>query len=146
MSSLTKTPIFNNKHQSNTDSEQIQGKPIVYSCSGCSNLAQMAHNISLTLDSDGIAQMSCVAGVIANIEPIIALARSGRPIIALDGCQLACAKTCLDKSDIKIDHYFNIGDLGFDKRDKHHDSLTENSIAMKSIYSRLMQAGISFVQ
>lgn len=146
MSNLTKAPILNNKNQRNANSEQAQDKPIVYSCSGCSNLAQMAHNISLTLDSDGIAQMSCVAGVIANIEPLMALAKSGRPIIALDGCQLACTKTCLAKSDIKIDHYFTISDLGFDKRDKQHDSLTENSIAMKSIYTGLMQAGIGFVQ
>lgn len=144
MSNLTKATTANNK-QSNTSLEPIQGKPLIYSCSGCSNLAQMAHNISLTLDSDGIAQMSCVAGVVANIEPLVTLARSGRPIIALDGCQLACTKTCLEQSDINIDHYFTISDLGFDKRDKQYDSLTENSIAMKSVYSSLMQAGIGFL-
>lgn len=137
--------MSNLQKSSKINSGQVNCKPIVYSCSGCSNLAQMAHNISLTLDGDGIAQMSCIAGVIAEIEPIIALAKSGLPIIAIDGCELGCTKACLDKSAIKTDHYFKVSDLGFDKRDKWHDSLTENTIAMKSIYTDLMKAGIGFV-
>ncbi|PKI17021.1 putative zinc-binding protein [Colwellia sp. 12G3] len=128
--------------QINTDS--TKGKPIVYSCSGCSNLAQMAHNISLTLDGDGIADMSCISGVVGNVKPIMELANSGRTIIAIDGCELGCTKACLDKSGIKTDHYFKISDLGFDKRDKWDDSLTENTVAMKSIYADLIKAGIDF--
>ena len=138
MSNVQKSP--------ETISDKINGKPIVYSCSGCSNLAQMAHNISLTLDGDGIAEMSCIAGVVGKIEPIMAMAKSGRPIIAIDGCELGCTKTCLDKSAIKTDHYFKISDLGFEKRDKWDDSLIENTLAIKSIYSNLMKAGIGFTQ
>lgn len=125
-------------------SEKISNKPIVYACSGCSNLAQMAHNISLTLDGDGIADMSCISGVIGKVKPIMDLARSGRDIIAIDGCELGCTKACLDKSGIKTNHYFKISDLGFDKRDKWDDSLSENTIAMKSIYADLIKAGIAF--
>jgi uncharacterized metal-binding protein len=119
-------------------------KPIVYSCSGCSNLAQMAHNISLNLDGDGIAEMSCVAGVIGKVGPIIDLANSGRPIIAIDGCSLSCTNSCLEASGLKADHYYLISDLGFEKRNKWDDSLTENTIAMKSIYDQLFEAGIGF--
>jgi uncharacterized metal-binding protein len=119
-------------------------KPIVYSCSGCSNLAQMAHNISLNLDGDGIAEMSCIAGVIGKVGPIMDLANSGRPIIAIDGCSLSCTKSCLESSDLKADYYYLISDLGFEKRSKWNDSLTENTIAMKSIYDQLFEAGIGF--
>jgi uncharacterized metal-binding protein len=104
----------------------------------------MAHNISLTLDGDGIAEMSCISGVIGEVMPIMNLAKSGRTIIAIDGCELGCTKACLDKSNIKTDHYFKISDLGFDKRDKWDDSLTENTIAMKSIYDSLLKSGVSF--
>ncbi len=119
-------------------------KPIVYSCSGCSNLAQMAHNISLNLDGDGIAEMSCVSGVIGNVKPIVDIAKSGRPIIAIDGCDLGCTKACLDAVKIETTHYFKISDFGFDKRDKWNDSLTENTIAMKGIYDKLFKVGIAF--
>lgn len=123
---------------------QQQEKPIVYSCSGCSNLAQMAHNISLNLDGDGLAEMSCVSGVVGKVGPIMDLAFSGRPIIAIDGCELSCTKACLDASGLKADHYYQISDLGFEKRSKWNDSLTENTIAMKSIYDQLFKVGIGF--
>ena len=45
-------------------------KPLVYSCSGCSNLARMAYDIALNLDSEGIAEMSCASGVIGNVTPV----------------------------------------------------------------------------
>jgi len=39
-------------------------KPLVYSCSGCSNLARMAYDIALNIDNEGIAEMSCASDVI----------------------------------------------------------------------------------
>jgi len=131
-------------YNSKIEKTEQDKKPIVYSCSGCSNLAQMAHNISLNLDGDGIAEMSCVAGVIGKVGPIMELANSGRPIIAIDGCSLSCTKSCLEASDLKADYYYLISDLGFEKRNKWNDSLTENTIAMKSIYDQLFEAGIGF--
>ena len=128
----------------NNKESQKQEKPIVYSCSGCSNLAQMAHNIALNLDGDGIAEMSCVSGVVGKVGPILDLANSGRPIIAIDGCALSCTKACLDTSGLSADYYYQISDLGFEKRSKWNDSLTENTIAMKSIYDQLFEENIGF--
>ncbi len=119
-------------------------KPVVYSCSGCSNVARIAHDISLNLDSDGIADMSCVSGVIGNVEPVKAIATSGRTIIAIDGCKLRCTKTCLDASGVNTSHYFVITDLGIEKRDKWQDSLTENSKALIHVYGELAKQGIGF--
>jgi len=119
-------------------------KPIVYSCSGCSNVARIAHDVSLNLDSDGIADMSCVSGVIGNVEPIKAIAESAKKVIAIDGCQLRCTKTCLDACNIETSHYFVITDLGIDKRDKWQDSLTENSKALIHVYGELSKHGIGF--
>jgi uncharacterized metal-binding protein len=121
-----------------------KGKPIVYSCSGCSNLAQMAHNIALNLDGDGIAEMSCMSGVVGRVIPMMELANSGRPIIAIDGCSLSCTKSCLELCNLQADYYYQISDLGFEKRSKWDDSLTENALAIKSIYDHLYKSGIGF--
>ncbi len=123
---------------------QVQKKPIVYSCSGCSNLAQMAHNISLNLDSDGIAEMSCISGVVGQVQPIMELAKSGRSIIVIDGCELGCTMSCLETSGLSASHYYKISDLGFVKRSKWNDSLTENAIALNNIYGELLKEGITF--
>jgi len=116
---------------------------IVYSCSGCSNLAQMTHDISLNLDGDGMAEMSCISGVVGKVPPIMTLAQSGRPIIAIDGCDLACTKACLEASGFTADYYYKISDFGFEKRNKWDDSLTENTIAMKNVYEQLFKAGFT---
>ena len=121
-------------------------RPIIYSCSGCSNLAQMAHDISSNLDSDGIAEMSCISGVIGKVKPIADLAHSGRPIIAIDGCSMGCTRSCLVACGLTPEHYFDISQFGFEKRSKEYISISESGIAMNNIYSKLRKSGITFPQ
>lgn len=73
----------------------MSAKPIVYSCSGCSSAAQLANHFALQLDREGRADMSCIAGVGGHVAPLVRLARTGRPLIALDGCVLACVRETL---------------------------------------------------
>ncbi len=73
--------------------------PLVYSCSGCSSAAQLANHLALRLDRAGLAEMSCIAGVGGGVRSLVRKATeaqaSGRPILALDGCALACVKHSL---------------------------------------------------
>lgn len=90
--------------------------PIVYSCSGCSSAAQTANYVALQLDKQGVAEMSCIAGVGGDVKPLVKLAKSGRPIIALDGCALACAKSCLARHGLKPDQYHQLQEYGVKKK------------------------------
>lgn len=73
--------------------------PLVYSCSGCSSAAQLANHLALRLDRAGLAEMSCIAGVGGNVPALVIKAKQalaqGRPVLALDGCALSCARACL---------------------------------------------------
>lgn len=122
----------------------MSNKPVVYACSGCSNVARIAHDIALNLDSDGLAEMSCVSGVIGNVEPVKEIATNASKIIVIDGCGLNCTKSCLDASKINIDHHFVITDFGIEKRGKWQDSLADNGKAMTNIYADLLKSGINF--
>jgi uncharacterized metal-binding protein len=84
------------------------------------------------------------AGVIGEVIPVIQLVKSGRPIIAIDGCSLGCTKACLQGKNIKIDHYFDLSEYGFEKRSKWDDSLAENTVPMANIYKTLYDKGIKF--
>jgi uncharacterized metal-binding protein len=75
--------------------------PLVYSCSGCSSAAQMANYIALKLDRQNKAEMSCIAGVGGGVPKLVKVAKSGRPIIGVDGCALACVKTSLAKHGLE---------------------------------------------
>lgn len=90
--------------------------PLVYSCSGCSSAAQLANTLALRLDRDGEAQMSCIAGVGADILNFVRQATSGRPILALDGCPLACVLGCLKRHGVKPDRYVQLHEHGVKKR------------------------------
>jgi uncharacterized metal-binding protein len=90
--------------------------PLVYACSGCSSAAQLANAVALKLDRAGVAEMSCIAGVGGDVPSLLRTARSGRPIVALDGCTLACAKASLAKHGIEPALYFVLAEQGVRKR------------------------------
>jgi uncharacterized metal-binding protein len=94
--------------------------PLVYSCSGCSSAAQMANDLALQLDRAGLAEMSCIAGVGGGVEGLVRTARSGRRIVALDGCVLQCARACLARAGVEPDLHMTLSDYGVKKR-KHSD-------------------------
>jgi uncharacterized metal-binding protein len=90
-------------------------KPLVYSCSGCSNAAQMANYLALRLDRSGVAEMSCIAGVGGNVKKLVQTALSGRKIIVIDGCPLACSRACLANHSVQPDQFFDLSEFGIKK-------------------------------
>lgn len=90
--------------------------PLIYCCTGCSNTAQMANYVALQLDKRGVAEMSGSAGVAAGIPSLLKIARSGRPVIVLDGCPIACAKKSLAQHNITPDDYIQLSSYGVKKR------------------------------
>lgn len=90
--------------------------PLVYSCSGCSNVAQLANTLALRLDRADLAEMSCIAGVGGNVPALVRKAQSGRPILALDGCQMHCVKGCLSQHGIRPDMHLTLNEYGLRKR------------------------------
>lgn len=74
--------------------------PLVYACSGCPNVGQMANHFAVQLDHGGLAEMSCTTGVGGGVMAPTRIAQSGRPILAIDGCALSCAKACLARAGV----------------------------------------------
>ncbi len=94
--------------------------PLIYSCSGCSNIAQLANRVAVEMDREGTAEMSCIAGVGGGVKNLVKVAKSGRPIIALDGCPLHCVKNCLENNDVNATHHFTLTEHGI-KKQYHFD-------------------------
>lgn len=100
--------------------EAAQSLPIVYSCSGASSAAQMANHLAVKLDRLEVAEMSCIAGVGGDVKPLVRTAKSGRPIIALDGCPLHCAAKILQRHGLKADKHYDLSKMDVPKR-QHED-------------------------
>lgn len=95
-------------------------KPLIYSCSGCSSAAQMANYIAVKIDREGLADMSCIVGVGGKVKKLVKTAQSGRKIIVIDGCPLACSKACLSQHNIVPDIHMELTAHGV-KKQNHVD-------------------------
>lgn len=94
--------------------------PLVYSCSGCSDAAQLANHLAVRLDRAGLAEMSCIAGVGGGVPNLVRKARdaheAARPILALDGCVLACTRACLAQQGLSPTRHIRLNEMGVRKQ------------------------------
>lgn len=122
--------------------------PLVYACSGCSSVAQAANRLAVDLDRAGRAEMSCISGVGGGVRALVKTARSGRPILALDGCPLACVKACLATAGVAPDIHLVLNQCGAKKR--YHADCSDDELsaaaalvddALNTLQHRLDSAG-----
>lgn len=113
-------------------------KPLVYSCSGCSNVAQLANDLAVVLDREGLAQMSCIAGVGGQVKQLIKVAQSGRPILAVDGCPLNCVKQTLATVDVVPTWHIELTSLGYKKRDHENCDLSDAYKLLQMVHSDIL--------
>ena len=121
---------------------QTTEKPIVYSCSGCSTAAQMANYIAIQLDRKNIAEMSCIAGVGGNVKKLVRTAQSGRKIIAIDGCPLACSKACLSNHGIIPNEHFELTSFGVTKKQHEDFNIDQARSVMNEILSQINEKSL----
>lgn len=114
--------------------------PLVYSCSGCSNAAQLANHVALRLDREQVAEMSCIAGVGGDVESLVKVATSGRPIVALDGCVLQCARNCLKRHGVTPTLHYTLSDFGVRKR-YHADFDSDEAARVFALIRDELKAG-----
>lgn len=109
--------------------------PIVYSCSGCSSAAQSANIIAIKMDREKLAEMSCIAGVGGDVKPLVRTAKSGRDIIAIDGCPLSCCKASLARHDVQPKYHFDLSKFDIPKQQGVDP---DPELAMK-VYAQLLE-------
>lgn len=113
--------------------------PLVYSCSGCSSAAQMANYVAVCLDRSRHAKMSCIAGVGGDVPPLVHTAKSGRPVVAIDGCSLHCVRSCLARHGVEPTLHLTLTDMGIKKRLLTEFSEDEANGIFRSIVAALEQ-------
>lgn len=93
--------------------------PLVYSCSGCSSAAQLANHLALRLDREGLAEMSCIAGVGGNVPSLVRKASDavnhGRTVLAIDGCALSCTLASLKQRGLEPTAHVQLAHAGVRK-------------------------------
>jgi uncharacterized metal-binding protein len=78
---------------------------VVYACSGCSDAGEIADRVARQLTREGLAQMSCLAGIGGRVKSLLSKAENAERILVVGGCPLNCARHTLELAGFnKFDH------------------------------------------
>jgi len=93
-------------------------------CSGGSNCGQIANQAAVSLDTLGVGKIYCLAGIAAHIGGMVESAKSAKRLVAIDGCQVACAKKTIEHAGLKVTDWICVTDEGISKS---HNLLLEQA-------------------
>jgi uncharacterized metal-binding protein len=88
---------------------------MILSCSGGSNVGQLANQASVELTREGFGKMFCLAGIGGHLSGFIQSARDVPTMVVIDGCSIGCAKAIIEHAEIPLRHYLVLTDLGIEK-------------------------------
>jgi uncharacterized metal-binding protein len=88
---------------------------LIFSCSGSSNVGQIANGASIKLTQTGMGKFFCLAGIGGHVSGMIESTKAGKMLVAIDGCSVACAKKTLEHAGFNIDEYVQVTELGIEK-------------------------------
>jgi uncharacterized metal-binding protein len=89
--------------------------PLVFACAGCSPAGKAAYDVAQHLTARGEAEMSCLAGVAAEL-PHFQKQLHGREVWVVDGCPLQCALHVFLKQQREVARHIRLHDHGVKKQ------------------------------
>jgi uncharacterized metal-binding protein len=90
-------------------------KVLIFSCSGGSNVGQMANEAAVDLTRAGKGRLFCLAGIGAHKSGMIESARAAELLVAIDGCPVKCAAETIEHLNLEPEVCLVITDLGIEK-------------------------------
>ena len=91
------------------------GLTLIFACSGAADVGEMSDLVARKLDRDGVGKMFCLTGIGGRVSGIMLRTKTADRILALDGCQLDCARLTLEEADITNFTHVRVTDLGLEK-------------------------------
>ena len=91
------------------------GNIMILACSGGSNVGQLSNQAAVELTQEGFGKMFCLAGVGGHLGGFVQSAKDVPRMVAIDGCEIGCAKAILDHVEVPIKDYLVLTGLGIEK-------------------------------
>ena len=101
---------------------------ILLPCAGGSNCGQMTNRVAVNLDIEKVGRIYCLAGIAAHIDGMVESAKGAKRIVALDGCQVACAKKAIEHAGLLVTDWICVTDEGINK--SHEFMMDEEEIEL----------------
>jgi uncharacterized metal-binding protein len=88
---------------------------LLFSCSGGSDVGEVADRASRRLTQDGIGKMYCLAGIGGRVKGIIDTTKAAPRLLVIDGCSVGCGAATLHQAGFRDFLHVCVTDLGFRK-------------------------------
>lgn len=92
---------------------------MILACSGGSNVGQLANQAAVELTREGDGALFCLAGLGGGLPGLIEAARAAAQaeggVLAIDGCELACARATMERAGVPVGEHLVVTALGLPK-------------------------------
>jgi uncharacterized metal-binding protein len=88
---------------------------MILACSGGSNVGQLSNQAAVELTQEGFGKMFCLAGVGGQLSGFVQSAKDVPEMVAIDGCQVGCAKAILEQAHVPLKNYIVLAEEGIEK-------------------------------
>lgn len=78
---------------------------LIYSCSGGSDVGEIADRTARKLGKEGFGKMTCLAAIGAHLPKFLESAQAADLNLTIDGCPVACARKNLEHIGVKPRSY-----------------------------------------
>lgn len=88
---------------------------MIFACSGAADVGEVADRAARELMKNGLGKMFCLAGVGGRVGGIMKKTGEASDILAIDGCELDCARGTLEQAGFSRFRHLRVTDLGMEK-------------------------------
>ena len=114
------------------------GARLIFACSGAADVGAVADQAARKLTRDGAGRMFCLAGVGGRVSGIMKATEAADKILAVDGCPLDCAKSCLEQAGFTEFEHLQLAEMGLEKG---KSPVSDDAVAKAAAKGRQMLAG-----
>ena len=111
---------------------QSNNNVMILACSGASNVGQLSNQAAIELTREGYGKMFCLAGIGGQLSGFVQSAKDVPNLVAIDGCQVGCAKAILDQAGIETKNYIVLTDTPGIEKNKDFELKREQIDQVKS--------------
>ena len=85
---------------------------VVYVCGGSADVGELTDRAARQMDREGIANMSCLAGIGARDADIMFNAEYATRVLLMDGCPKACSQRTFENANLHSFVHFDMSAVG----------------------------------
>jgi uncharacterized metal-binding protein len=102
----------------------------VVTCSGGSNVGQIANQAAVMLAREKVAGFFCLAGIGAHIKGMVKSGKEADLIISIDGCPVQCAAKTMQHAEIEPAIQVIVTEFGIEKS---HEMVVDEMVSSRIV-------------